>query len=162
MTVLDPDAVARLTNPNDPSAAAITAGREILSRWEQLLERRVSFAVETTLAGIGPIGRMRAAREVGYHLTIYFVALTTPDLCVERVRQRVLSGGHHIPERDLRRRYERSMQNAPVALRLANRGLLLDNGANFVRTLAETESGRIAWQSVDCPAWAATVLSALS
>ena len=48
--LLDPDAIARGLNPLHPSAAAIAAGREVLKRTTEYLNRGVSFAVETTLS----------------------------------------------------------------------------------------------------------------
>ena len=48
--LLDPDAIARGMNPLNPSAAAIAAGREVLKRTAEYLNRGVSFAVETTLS----------------------------------------------------------------------------------------------------------------
>jgi len=48
--LLDPDAIARGLNPLHPSAAAIAAGREVLKRTADYLNRGVSFAVETTLS----------------------------------------------------------------------------------------------------------------
>jgi hypothetical protein len=48
--LLDPDAIARGLNPLHPSAAAIAAGRGLLKRTADYLNRGVSFAVETTLS----------------------------------------------------------------------------------------------------------------
>lgn len=70
MPVLDPDAIARLTNPSDPNRAALAAGREVLLQWKRLVGLRVSFGIETTLAGIGPLQRMREARMAGYAIWV--------------------------------------------------------------------------------------------
>lgn len=40
-----------------------------------------------------------------------FIWLRSPDLAMERVRERVLDGGHNIPEEVVRRRYRRGAQN---------------------------------------------------
>ena len=60
--LLDPDAVARELNPENPSAASILAAREVLKRTADYLKESASFAVETTLPRI----RARVAR--GGHL----------------------------------------------------------------------------------------------
>ena len=161
MPVLDPDAIARIANASDPSRAAIAAGREVLSQWTQFIERRVSFAIETTLAGIGPIERIRQARIAGYGVRVYYVAIDTPELNVERVRRRVLQGGHGIPERDIRRRYDRSLTNAPVVLTLADQASVLDNSFHQTMTVAEIESGIISWRAPNVPMWAAKILAAI-
>jgi predicted ABC-type ATPase len=51
--LLDPDALARVMNPLNPSAAAIAAGRDVLTRTADYLSRGLSFAVETTLSSRG-------------------------------------------------------------------------------------------------------------
>jgi len=40
-----------------------------------------------------------------------YLWLATPELALARVRQRVLTGGHNIPERDVRCRWARSLVN---------------------------------------------------
>ncbi len=137
------------------------AGREVLSQWRQFIERRVSFAIETTLAGIGPIERIRQARIAGYGVRVYYVAIDTPELNVERVRRRVLQGGHGIPERDIRRRYDRSLTNAPVVLTLAEQASVLDNSYHQTMTVAEIESGIVSWRAPNVPTWAAKILAAI-
>lgn len=158
MPVLDPDAIARELDPADPSRAAIQAGRRILSQWRSLIEHGTSFAIETTLAGSGPLDRIRDAKALGYRVRIYYVAIDTQELNVERVRRRVLQGGHGIPQSDIRRRYERSLRNAPFALSLADRASLLDNTLRHTSTVAEIESGKVLWQASDIPIWAGRIL----
>ena len=67
--LIDPDAIAREMNPLDPSAAALPAGREALKRTADYLERGVSFAVETTLAGHGKLDLLRQAKTHGFEVT---------------------------------------------------------------------------------------------
>lgn len=42
-----------------------------------------SFAFETTLSGRGCIGRIRNWRAAGYHVTLVFLSLSTPEEAVE-------------------------------------------------------------------------------
>jgi predicted ABC-type ATPase len=150
--VLDPDAIARIANAPDPSRAAIAAGREVLSQWRQFIDRRISFAIETTLAGIGPLERIRQARIVGVWssglLRCYRHARTQRRT---GVRRRVLQGGHGIPERDIRRRYDRSLANAPVVLTLADRASVLDNSFHQTVTVAELNPGAFRGEPRTCP-----------
>ena len=44
------DEIAAKRSPADPAGAAIAAGREMLSRLQELARHRQSFAFETTLA----------------------------------------------------------------------------------------------------------------
>ena len=47
----------------------------------------------------------------GYEIQIIYLLLETPDVCVARVKERVKAGGHHVPEADIIRRYNRSRTN---------------------------------------------------
>jgi predicted ABC-type ATPase len=51
------------------------------------------------------------ARGMGYRISLIFVALSSAELHVLRVAQRVQLGGHFIPEETIRRRYDTSFAN---------------------------------------------------
>jgi predicted ABC-type ATPase len=151
--MLDPDALARDLSPANPSAAAVAAGRQALELTEEYLNAKVSFAVETTLAGRRIVTLMRAAKERGYEVNLAFVALNSPEKNISRIRERVARGGHFIPDLDVRRRYARSFGNLPEALRLADLALLFDNSGDDARPVMIAQGGKIVWQATLLPAW---------
>jgi predicted ABC-type ATPase len=119
-----------------PSRAAIPAARRAILRCRALLADRLSFTLETTLAGHGATMIMCKAKKAGYRTFLVYVALGDPELHIERVRLRVSQGGHDIPDVDIRRRYARSLIRAPAALRLVDEAVVLDNsGLHPVRML---------------------------
>ena len=69
------------------------------------------FAFETTLSGRRYIRRIRNCRAEGYRITLFFLALPTPEEAIRRVRQRVLQGGHDVPENVIRRRFASGWHN---------------------------------------------------
>jgi predicted ABC-type ATPase len=69
--------------------------------------RGESFAFETTLAGRNFARSIEQWRSVGYHVSLIFLSLSSADVAVHRVAQRVRQGGHAVPEEDVRRRFER-------------------------------------------------------
>ena len=105
------DEIAAERSPADPGGAAIAAGREMLSRLQELAQRRQSFAFETTLASRHFAPWLRRLVESGYSVDILFLWLPSPDLAVARVRSRVMLGGHDVPEAVVRRRYRRGLRN---------------------------------------------------
>jgi predicted ABC-type ATPase len=92
------------------SDGPVAAAREFLRRLDIAAGVRQSFALETTLASrtyLPRIGRWRAA---GFRTVLHFIEVPSADLAVSRVAKRVASGGHPIPEADIRRRFERGRQ----------------------------------------------------
>ncbi len=105
------DVIARGLAGFAPQAVDLAAGRIMLSRLRELAAAHEDFAFETTLASrtFGPW--LRGLSAGGYEVHLYYVWLNSADLAVERVRRRVESGGHNVPEPDVRRRYGRSAAN---------------------------------------------------
>ena len=85
----------------------VAAGRELIRRLEELVRRRLSFVVETTLASRHYADRLRAWSASGYRTTLHFIEVPSADYVVARVARRVAAGGHAIPEADVRRRFQR-------------------------------------------------------
>jgi predicted ABC-type ATPase len=106
---LDADVFAR-TLPAS-AAAAVTAGRAMLTRFRQMAEERASFGFETTLASRSFAPRIRALLGRGYECHLIFLWLSGPDLAVARVANRVRLGGHSVPEPTIRRRYAAGLRN---------------------------------------------------
>lgn len=151
--LIDPDAVARRFDADQPARKAIPAAREAILRCNALLADRASFTLETTLAGHGALGIPRQAKITGYQTLLVYVPLGHPELHIERVRLRVAQGGHDIPDTDIRRRYWRSLHRAPEALRLADEAIVLDNsGLHPVRMLL-LSGGHVVWRASALPEW---------
>jgi predicted ABC-type ATPase len=105
------DVIARGLSAFDPDGAALAAGRVMLARLRELAEQRVSFAFETTLASRTFAPWLRDLRASGYDVQLVFLWLSSADLAIERVADRVRSGGHNVPEETVRRRYRAGLPN---------------------------------------------------
>lgn len=105
------DLIAAGLSPFAPEAAAIAAGRVMLQELDRHFAAGVSFAFETTLAGkcyLRHIARWRAA---GYRTKLIFLSLPSAEAAIARVAQRVLQGGHAIPEDVIHRRFVAGLHN---------------------------------------------------
>jgi predicted ABC-type ATPase len=105
------DSIAQGLSPLNPSGQARSAGRIMLSRMDELAESKQNFALESTLASRSFLPFIQKCRNKGYSFGLIYIWLQSADLAVERVAKRVASGGHHIPEDIIRRRYERGRTN---------------------------------------------------
>jgi predicted ABC-type ATPase len=105
------DVIASGLSAFSPESVALSAGRIMLQRLREMVEADRSFAFETTLA-TKAYGRWTSELKAkGYAVHLVFLYLHSPDLELERVRQRVRMAGHNIPEADVRRRHFRGLQN---------------------------------------------------
>lgn len=105
------DEIARGLSPFNPESVAIEAGRLMLSRIENLLDRGETFSIETTLATKSYINLVRRAQAAGFTVRLLFFWLNSPELALQRVAERVSKGGHNIPEPIVRRRYVAGISN---------------------------------------------------
>ena len=99
------DEFAKSLAPFDPDSASVRAGRFMLMRINYLFSRREDFCIESTLATRSLLRMVREAKDNGYTVTLIYLWLSSPEMAIARVRERVASGGHNTPEPIIRRRY---------------------------------------------------------
>lgn len=137
---LNADEIARGLSPFAPGAAAVRAARILLSEIRESLDRRESFALESTLSGITYRNLLERALRIGYEIEIHYLWLSDAIQAVNRVRQRVLKGGHNVPPKDIRRRFKRSRLHARNDyLPLATRWIIWDARSLPVKRLANSD-----------------------
>lgn len=108
---LGADAIAEELSPKNPEGIPMGSGREFLKRLIDRIDRGRSVIIESTLAGKSLSKHVQRARDKGYETSVNFVFLDSAEPCIARIAQRVRSGGQHVPEEDVRRRYSRSLWN---------------------------------------------------
>ena len=105
------DLIAAGLSPFAPERQAMRAGRLLLARIGELAKARQDFAFETTLAGRGYLKLLSDLRQSRYEIILLFLWLPNADAAVARVANRVLQGGHDVPESTIRRRYLAGLGN---------------------------------------------------
>jgi len=108
---LNADEIARGLSPLDPTLSAFRAGRILIEETKTLLKAGTSFALESTLSGKTYVALLRTAKERGYRIVLHYILIGSGDQAVSRVALRVTHGGHHVPDEDVRRRFECSRQH---------------------------------------------------
>lgn len=105
------DEIARGLSPFNPESVAIEAGRLMLKRISELLQRNESFSIETTLSTRSYFRLVEKAHSQGYDVTLLYFWLKSPQQAIERVTERVSKGGHDIPKDIIVRRYWEGLDN---------------------------------------------------
>jgi len=120
----------------NPASVAFKAGRVMLNRLHELARHGKSFAFEKTLATRSYAAWIEELRREGYNFQLIFLWLRSPKLAVQRVHERVLSGGHDVSESVVIRRYARGLKNfREIYQPLADVWSLFDNSDSAEPTL---------------------------
>jgi predicted ABC-type ATPase len=141
---INADLIALGLSPFAPEAAAFSAGRLMLEEIERFANRGDDFGFETTLSGTTYLQLIRRLRARSYAVHILFLWLPEVELSLSRIRDRVLEGGHNVPEPIVRRRYERSIKNFLQVYRSkADFWTLFDNSGSAPATIALEKQGQL-------------------
>lgn len=132
------DEIAKGLSPFQPEKVSFEAGRIMLHRIDELLNQGESFAFETTLSTRSYKNKIAEAKIKNYNITLLFFWLKNPELAKERVKTRVIEGGHNIPEDVIVRRYYKGINNLfEIYLPLVDQALIFDNSEGKHNLIAE-------------------------
>ena len=116
----NPDEVAMELRARDPkldqteaNALAWSLG---VAQLDHAIRAGLDYFFETTLGGKTVAEKLALAMQAGHEVRIWYAGLESPDMHLARVAARVRSGGHDIPEDDVRRRFDQSRLNLIVLL----------------------------------------------
>jgi predicted ABC-type ATPase len=113
LTWFNPDTYARVLvteqgrTVEQANADAWQSGRR---RLESAIAEKRSFAFETTL-GANTIPRLLQEASRTHDVLMWFFGLSSPEQHIARVEARVAKGGHPIPEKKIRERWDGSRLN---------------------------------------------------
>ena len=106
---LNADDIAREISPDAIDKVPITAGKIYFKRLNEYFNKNISFAVESTLSGNNIFRIISRAKQQNYKIILIYTFLKNCSICIERVKNRVKNGGHNVPEKDIIRRYYKSL-----------------------------------------------------
>lgn len=154
------DVIAAERWPGQEAAHAYDASATAAEERARLLADGRSFITETVFSHPSKVDLVDDAVARGYlvHLHVMLVPL---DVSVNRVAERVLNGGHAVPEQKIRERYERLWDLIVRARSIAHRTEFFDNGSATepFRPVAEYEHGLLVGEP-SWPLWAPSALTA--
>ena len=136
------DEIAKGLSPFHPEKVPIDAGRLMLQRISFLMQKKETFAVETTLSTRSYESLIHKAHKAGCQVVVNFFWLSSPEVAKQRVARRVEEGGHNIPEDVIRRRYYAGLKNLfGIYSHIVDRWVIIDNNTCPSVVVAEMENG---------------------
>ena len=156
------DRIAKAIWPEAPEAhsydAAVIAGQ---LRDDRLSAGR-SLCYETVFSHESKLDVVRDAMAIGFIVELH-VVIVPVELTVARVKLRAAQGGHDVPERTIRDRYDRLWPLVAEAIAVATRAHVSDNSSatHPFRKAATFEHGRLVGTPT-WPVWTPTEFTALT
>ena len=137
---INADEIAKGLSPFQPENVAMQAGRIMLARMDELLQKGETFAFETTLATKSYKQKIEWAQANGYEVTLLFFWLDSPNMAKKRVAQRVAEGGHSIPSETIERRYHNGITNLfAIYINMVDICYIFDNSEGRKELIAQKE-----------------------
>ncbi len=140
------------------SGNALAGERVAVKKIRDCLDRGMSFTQETTLSGRKTEATAREAKERGYYVRLYYMALDSAEESMERIRNRVRHGGHDIPSDDVVRRFGGRWEAVEKVLAYCDEAEFYDNGNGFAK-VAEFCNGEIRSVGNVRPKWLEELLT---
>ena len=137
---INADEIAKGLSPFQPESVAVQAGRIMLARMDELLQKGETFAFETTLATKSYKQKIQWAQANDYEVTLLFFWLDSPNIAKKRVAQRVAEGGHNIPLETIERRYYNGIANLfTIYIDIVDICYIFDNSEGRKELIAQKE-----------------------
>lgn len=137
---INADEIAKEYDPQDIQKYKIKAGKEFFRQLSTNLSQDNSFMIESTLSGKYLINIIKKAKSSGFVVVLIYLFLENEIENVLRVRNRVLNGGHNVPDEDIKRRYSRSKKLFyNIYKDMVDRWMLFFNGDDSYELVANEE-----------------------
>ncbi|MFD4369393.1 zeta toxin family protein [Rhodococcus sp. NPDC058521] len=122
------DEIAKERWSDSPEEHSYEAAQIAATIRNTLIDHGESFIAETVFSHPSKLEIVNRAHQSGY-IVVLHVMLVPVELSVARVAERVIEGGHHVPENKIRERFARLWPLVAEAIRRADQSVVYDNTA---------------------------------
>lgn len=158
---INADLIARDISPDNPEAMSYEAAQIAEQIRLDLLHQGISFCFETVFSHPSKIEFIQQARVLGYEIIMVFIHLDDAQLNIARISQRIVEGGHYVPDEKVRGRLERLVKNVKASIPLIDRLVAFDNSqrAGSFNCQLEYIGGTLCYQADNLKRWAEKFLT---
>jgi predicted ABC-type ATPase len=93
----------------------------------KMIQSNSSFSFESVFSHTSKIKEIEIAKTANFKIYFYFITTSDPLINIQRIKNRVETGGHDVPNEKINERYYRTMNNLYTAFKLSDRAYLFDN-----------------------------------
>lgn len=130
----------------------LAGGKDAVKKIEYCLENSIDFTQETTLSGKKTLRTVKKARALGYDIRLYYIAVSSAEESIKRIKNRVEKGGHDIAEDVVKRRFASRFSDLIKVLRYCGNAEFYDNENGFVK-VGEYSNGELLAVGEYRPQW---------
>lgn len=134
------------------------ANAEALEQMNLFIVKRQTFAIETNLADNDTWQFLIGIQRLGYTLHLNFFSVSDIDICINRVKNRVLHGGHFVRPDIVIARYKIGLSLLKHYKNIPDHLVLTDNTTKSINSL-EMSLGEILFQKKVLPEWVKSILT---
>jgi predicted ABC-type ATPase len=134
------------------------ANAEALEQMNIFIAKRKTFAIETNLADNETWLFLIGIQGLGYDLHLNFFGVSDVEICINRVRNRVLQGGHYVRPDIVIARYKIGLGLLKHYKNVPNKLVLTDNRTTSINCV-EMSLGEIVFQNEALPKWVEHIIS---
>jgi predicted ABC-type ATPase len=139
---INADLIAQGLAPFNQRSAALKAGKLVLFQIDEFSHRGIDFAFETTLSGKAYAALLKILKNKGYKINLFFLWIPNPEMAIGRIKDRVKDGGHYVPDVDVRRRFNRGVDNFfKIYEPILDSWMLFDNSRQEPVLIAKRNNG---------------------
>lgn len=150
---INTDEIVRTFGDWKNNADQIKAAKIAIKLRNHCFEEGKSFNEETTLTGKTILKTIDKAKELGYKIYLYYIGVDSPEIAKERVRNRVLKGGHDISSEVIEKRYYESLENLKKIISKCDYVDIYDN-TDIYKLVFSFANNEIIENSISSSKWA--------
>lgn len=125
---------------------------------KELLNENKTFTFETVMSHQSKVEFFEKAQSNGIKTYLYYIATDDPIININRVKNRVENGGHHVKEEKIEARYCKSLALLKRAIKASYRSYVYDNSGEKPQLIAEVHQGKLIFKVEDVPYWLMSAL----
>ncbi|MFG6395661.1 MAG: zeta toxin family protein [Lachnospiraceae bacterium] len=125
MDYINADEIKKIMKCSDLEAAQLAERQR-----EEHISQMNEFCFETVLSTGRNLELLRKAKNKGYFIRCYYILTADPVINIWRVKSRVVSGGHDVPEDKIIKRYDRALELVKDLVKICDICHIYDNSGS--------------------------------